>query len=101
MARDLDQTFANRSPPITALAITYGGRDVAWSNNNAYWRKMRKLLVSQMLSNSKLKASQIFRTLEVRKTVNEVYTKIGTKIDINEIAFNTEVNVVTSMLKGL
>ncbi|GJU71007.1 cytochrome P450 76C1-like protein [Tanacetum coccineum] len=61
---------------------------------------MRKLLVSQVLSNTNLKASQIFRTLEVRKTVNEVYTKIGTKIDINEIAFNTEVNVVTSMLWG-
>ncbi|PWA78286.1 cytochrome P450 [Artemisia annua] len=100
IARDLDQTFANRSPPITALAITYGGLDVAWSNNNAYWRKMRKLLVSQVLSNKKLKSSQIFRTLEVRKTVNEVYTKIGTKIDINEIAFNTQVNVVTSMLWG-
>lgn len=100
MTRDLDQTFANRSPPITALAITYGGLDVAWSNNNAYWRKMRKLLVSQVLSNTNLKASQNFRTLEVRKTVNKVYTKIGTKIDINEIAFNTEVNVVTSMLWG-
>ncbi|KAF5774907.1 putative cytochrome P450 [Helianthus annuus] len=44
VARELDQTFANRNPPITALTITYGALDVVWSNNNAHWRNMRKLL---------------------------------------------------------
>ncbi|KAM0069837.1 putative cytochrome P450 [Helianthus debilis subsp. tardiflorus] len=100
VTRDMDQTFANRCPPQTALAITYGGFDVAWSNNNAHWRHMRKLLVSQVLSHPNLKASQGFRKQEVRKTVNEVYTKIGTKVDVNKIAFDTVVNFVTSMLWG-
>ncbi|KAI7742161.1 hypothetical protein M8C21_001620, partial [Ambrosia artemisiifolia] len=62
VARELDQTFANRSPPITALTITYGALDVVWSNNNAHWRNMRKLLVSQVLSNANLDACQGFRT---------------------------------------
>ncbi|KAI7754200.1 hypothetical protein M8C21_019725, partial [Ambrosia artemisiifolia] len=100
VARDMDQTFANRCPPQTALAITYGGSDIAWSNNNSYWRNMRKLLVSQVLSNANLKDTQTFRTHEVRKTVSEVYTMIGKKVNINKIAFETEVNVVTSMLWG-
>ncbi|KAL8238775.1 hypothetical protein R6Q59_015342 [Mikania micrantha] len=100
VARDLDQTFANRSPPITAQTITYGVIDVAWSNNNAHWRNMRKLLVSQVMSNANLNACQGFRTNEVRKTVGNVYAKIGTPVDINEIAFDTELNVVTSMLWG-
>ncbi|PWA78285.1 cytochrome P450 [Artemisia annua] len=100
VARDRDHTFANRSPPIAVLEVTYGGVDVAWSNNTAHWRNMRKLLVSQVLSSTNLTAGQSFRTHEVRKTVNEVYNKIGKKVDINEIAFKTEVNVVTSMLWG-
>ncbi|KAI7754198.1 hypothetical protein M8C21_019723, partial [Ambrosia artemisiifolia] len=100
VARDMDQTFANRCPPQTALAITYGGSDIAWSNNNSYWRNMRKLLVSQVLSNANLKDTQTFRTHEVRKTVSEVYSMIGKKVNINKIAFETEVNVVTSMLWG-
>ncbi|KAJ0802838.1 hypothetical protein HanPI659440_Chr03g0133441 [Helianthus annuus] len=61
---------------------------------------MRKLLVSQVMSNACLKASQIFRTREVRKMVKEVYAKIGKKVNIKKMAFNTELNVVTSMLWG-
>ncbi|KAL8196199.1 hypothetical protein R6Q57_025199 [Mikania cordata] len=100
VARDLDNSFANRSPPITGLTITYGGASILWSNNNTYWRNLRKLLVSQVLSNANIKASQSFRTNEMKKTVNDVYKKIGEKMDINEIVFNTEVNVVTSMIWG-
>ncbi|KAI7742158.1 hypothetical protein M8C21_001617 [Ambrosia artemisiifolia] len=100
VARELDHTFANRSPPVTALTITYGALDIAWSNNNAYWRNMRKLLVSQVLSNANLDACQGFRTNEVRKTISNVYARIGTPVDINEVAFDTELNVVTSMLWG-
>ncbi|KAK9068012.1 hypothetical protein SSX86_012123 [Deinandra increscens subsp. villosa] len=100
VARDLDQTFANRSPPLTALSITYGGFDIAWSNNNTHWRNMRKLLVSQVLSNANLDACQGFRTHEVRKTVSSVYARRGIAVDINEIAFDTELNVVTNMLWG-
>ncbi|CAH1453730.1 unnamed protein product [Lactuca virosa] len=100
VARDLDQAFANRSPPVTALTITYGALDIAWSNNNTHWRTMRKLLVSQVLSNANLDSCQCFRTEEVRKTVRNVYAKIGTKVDVNEVAFDTELEVVTSMLWG-
>ncbi|KAI3828875.1 hypothetical protein L1987_02985 [Smallanthus sonchifolius] len=67
VALDLDQTLANRSPTVTELTITYGALDIAWSNNNAHWCNMRKLLVSQVLSNANLDASQGFRTSEVRK----------------------------------
>ncbi|KAL9993404.1 putative cytochrome P450 [Helianthus debilis subsp. tardiflorus] len=101
VARDQDQTFANRNTPIAASVITYGGSDITFTNSKtAHWRNMRKLLVSQVMSNACLKASQIFRTREVRKMVNEVYAKIGKKVNINKMAFNTELNVVTSMLWG-
>ncbi|KAK1430564.1 hypothetical protein QVD17_13390 [Tagetes erecta] len=52
------------------------------------------------MSNANLKASQSYRTYEVKRTMNQVFGKIGEKVDINEIAFSTEVNVVTSMLWG-
>ncbi|GKB38942.1 putative cytochrome P450 [Tanacetum coccineum] len=98
--RDLDQTFANRSPTLTALAISYGGYNIVWSNK-MYWRNLRKLLVSQFLSSTNLNECQRFRKYEVRKMVTEVYSKIGTKIGIKKTVFNTQVNVVTSMLWGL
>ncbi|KAI3828876.1 hypothetical protein L1987_02986 [Smallanthus sonchifolius] len=100
VARDLDQTFANRSPSVTALTISYNALDITFSNNNAHWRNMRKLLVSQVMSNANLDACQDFRTREVRKTVSNVYARMGTAVDVNEIAFDTELNVATNMLWG-
>ncbi|KAK1430560.1 hypothetical protein QVD17_13385 [Tagetes erecta] len=100
VSHDLDQTFANRSSHIAALTISYGRSNIAWSNNNKHWRNMRKLLVSQVMSNANLNASQTFRTHEVKRTVNQLFNNLGEKFNINEIAFNTEVNVVTSMLWG-
>ncbi|KAJ0594531.1 putative cytochrome P450 [Helianthus annuus] len=100
VARDQDQTFANRNTPIVASVITYGGSDIGFAHSKTHWRNMRKLLVSNVMSNANLKASQSFRTREVRKMVNEVYAKMGKKVNINKMAFNTELNVVTSMLWG-
>ena len=100
VVHDLDQIFANHRPTLTTLAISYGGKSIVWSDK-MYWRNLRKLLVSQFLSSTNLNECQRFRKYEVRKMVTEVYSKIGTKIGIKKIAFNTEVNVVTSMLWGL
>ncbi|KAI3691677.1 hypothetical protein L6452_31479 [Arctium lappa] len=99
VARDLDHTFSNRDAPLTALTITYGGLDVAFSSQK-HWRDMRKILVSRVLSNANLDASRSFRTNGVRKTVKDVYGRIGTEININKIAYDTEINVVTNMLWG-
>ena len=88
VVRDLDQTFANRRPTLTALAISYGGQNIVWSNK-MYWRNLRKLLGSQFLSSRNLNECQRFRKYEVRKMVTEVYSKIGTKIGIKKTVFNT------------
>ena len=86
VVHDLDQTFANRRPTLTALAISYGGQNIVWSNK-MYWRNLRKLLGSQFLSSRNLNECQRFRKYEVRKMVTEVYSKIGTKISINRVSY--------------
>ncbi|KAL4587586.1 hypothetical protein LXL04_000458 [Taraxacum kok-saghyz] len=102
VARDQDKTLANRSPPLTAVISSYGVNNISWSNNNTHWRNMRKLLVSQLMSTTNLNSSssQTLRTNEVRKMVADVYSKLGQKIDINEIGFNAAFDVLTSMLWG-
>ncbi|KAL2472452.1 Cytochrome [Abeliophyllum distichum] len=53
-----------------------------------------------MLSNSNLEASYNLRKDKVQKAIRDVYTKIGTSIDIGELAFVTELNVVMNLLWG-
>ncbi|KAL8265529.1 hypothetical protein R6Q59_023659 [Mikania micrantha] len=100
VARDQDQTFANRNLSVAASVITYGGQDIVWSNNNSHWRKLRKIFVHGALSNKNLEACSSFRSDEVRKTIKNVFGRIGTTVDINQISFLTESNVLTSMILG-
>ncbi|KAM3321997.1 ferruginol synthase-like [Capsicum chacoense] len=97
---DQDSVFANRDLPIAGLVATYGGIDIALSPYGSYWRDMRKLFVREMLSNRNLEACYSLRRHEVRKTIRNVHTKVGQPVDIAELAFLTEMNVVMSMIFG-
>ncbi|KAK9059673.1 hypothetical protein SSX86_020377 [Deinandra increscens subsp. villosa] len=100
VVRDQDETFANRNLTVGASVITYGGQDIVWAMNDPNWRKLRKIFVHEALSNKNLEACRSFRRDEVRKTVKNVFSKIGAPIGIFEISFLTETNVLTSLIWG-
>ncbi|KAI3727514.1 hypothetical protein L6452_16130 [Arctium lappa] len=98
VVRDQDRTFSNRQPSIAAATSSYGTQDIVWSDNNSHWRNLRKILVQEVLSNKSLEACQSFRKNEVKKTIKNIYGNIGMAININEISFSTEANVLTSII---
>ncbi|PWA76730.1 cytochrome P450 [Artemisia annua] len=98
VVRDQDEVFSNRDQTVAASAYSYEGRDLVISNNNPNWRNLRKIFVHEVLSNKNLEACRCFRRDEVRKTINNIFSKIGKKINISEITFLTEANVITSMV---
>ncbi|KAL2472451.1 Cytochrome [Abeliophyllum distichum] len=100
VVRDQDTILANHDAPVAGLIATYGGLDIVWSPYGPYWREMRKTFVREMLSNSNLEASYNLRKDKVQKAIRDVYSKIGTSIDIGELAFVTELNVVMNLLWG-
>ncbi|KAI3464075.1 hypothetical protein Pfo_020738 [Paulownia fortunei] len=91
--RDQDPIFANRDAPIAALVLSLGANGIAFSPHNSNWRKMRKILVREMQSNSSLEASYDLRRDEVRKAIRHVYSKIGEPVEIGELAFLTELDL--------
>ncbi|PWA97790.1 cytochrome P450 [Artemisia annua] len=96
--REHDETFANHVLTIASSVITYGGQDILFSKNNANWRHLRKILVYEVLNNKNLEACRNFRKDEVRKTIKNVFSRIGTTVNVNEISFLTTSNVVTKMV---
>ncbi|KAK9050333.1 hypothetical protein SSX86_030698 [Deinandra increscens subsp. villosa] len=100
VVRDQDEIFSDRDQTAAGLAISYGGQDIVLSKNTPNWRKLRKILVHEILSNKNLKATNSFRREEVRKTVKNVFSIIGTTIDIRKIVFTTETNVLTRIVWG-
>ncbi|KAM0018793.1 putative cytochrome P450 [Helianthus debilis subsp. tardiflorus] len=95
VVRDQDEAFSNRAQTIAASVITNGGQDIAFSDNNANWRKLRKISVHEMLSNKNIEANSYVRRDEVRNAIKNVFGRIGTKVDILEITFSTETSVLT------
>ena len=95
--RDQDNNFTLRIPTLAASIITYGGKDISFSSNSN-WHDQRKLLVGEVLCNKNLEACSPFRRYQVRKTIKNVYSKIGTAVNFSQICFSTEVNVLCSML---
>ncbi|PWA42392.1 cytochrome P450 [Artemisia annua] len=99
MFRDQDENFSNRNAGIATSIISYGVQDLVWSDNNSTWRNLRKILVQEILNNKSLQETSFFRREEVRKTIKDIFTKIGTNISIYELSFSTA-NVLTSMVWG-
>ncbi|KAJ0751110.1 putative cytochrome P450 [Helianthus annuus] len=95
VVRDQDEAFSNRAQTIAASVITNGGQDIAFSDNNANWRKLRKISVHEMLSNKNIEANSSVRRDEVRNAIKNVFGRIGTKVNIREITFSTETSVLT------
>ncbi|CAI9093815.1 OLC1v1029395C1 [Oldenlandia corymbosa var. corymbosa] len=100
VTRDQDVTFGNRDPPAAAEAITYGGFDIAWCPYGTYWRNMRKVFIREMLSGSNLDACYDLRKDEVIKAIEYVGMRVGKPVEVGNLAFLTEMNVVLSMLWG-
>ncbi|XP_023752618.1 flavonoid 3',5'-hydroxylase 1 [Lactuca sativa] len=100
ITNEQDESFANRAPHVAGLTTSYGANDIAFADNNANRRNLRKILVHEILSNVNLEASHAYRRREVRKTIKSVHDMIGMPVDINEMSFSAVVNVLTSIVWG-
>lgn len=102
VVRDKDTIFANRDVPIAAFVASYQGNDIGWSKLNPEWRAMRKLFAQEMMSSRSLQASYVLRKDEVRKAIRQVINaaKTGKAVEIGDLSFRTQLNVLMNMLWG-
>ncbi|CAI9099856.1 OLC1v1036738C1 [Oldenlandia corymbosa var. corymbosa] len=87
--RDLD--FADRIPLIVAGRLSYNFKDMALSPYGEYWRQLRFLCVSQLLSNKRV---QSFRSIREA----EIATMLG---NIRESCVSCSVICISDMLATL
>ncbi|XP_077242177.1 cytochrome P450 93A3-like [Tasmannia lanceolata] len=98
--KDQDTTFANHDAVAGVEIITYGGNDIVWSPYGAQWRMLRKVCVHDFLNNTNLAAGQAFRRTEVCRTINRLYAKSGTPINVGAYITQTIFSTMTSTLWG-
>ncbi|EOY22939.1 Cytochrome P450, family 706, subfamily A, polypeptide 6, putative [Theobroma cacao] len=98
--KDHDAIFANRDPPTVAIIGTYGACDMVWRPNGPEWRKLRRLVVSEIMSNRSLDDCYALRRREVRAMVKDIYGKVGSPVNIGDQMFLTSLDVILSVLWG-
>ncbi|PRQ38978.1 putative cytochrome P450 [Rosa chinensis] len=101
VVRDKDTIFFNRDLTVAQRILSNGGSDIIFGTDVPKWRKMRKMLVSQMLCKTNLDDCYALRKQEVVKSIRHVYNeKIGTPIDFGQFAMSTTFNTFLRMLWG-
>ncbi|KAI7751695.1 hypothetical protein M8C21_006985, partial [Ambrosia artemisiifolia] len=95
---DQDEIVANHQQTVASTIITYGGQDILFSKNNSSLRHLQKTFVFEVLNNKNLEAYDSLRRDEVRKTIKNVFSRVGTPVNISEISFLTSSNVVTKVI---
>ncbi|GFZ06966.1 cytochrome P450, family 706, subfamily A, polypeptide 7 [Actinidia rufa] len=98
--KDHDVIFANRDVTVAGREAAYGGSDIVWTPYGPEWRMLRKVCVREMLSNATLDSVYTFRRRELRRTINYIYSQVGSRVNVGEQMFLTVLNVITSMLWG-
>ncbi|KAJ0018522.1 hypothetical protein Pint_09991 [Pistacia integerrima] len=99
VVRDQDTICANRDPPVAFLFSSYGENNIAWTPYGA-WRKLRKIFVTNLMSNASLEACYPLRKQVVKKTIKDVYKKVGQPVEVGEVSLATSMNVLQNMMWG-
>ncbi|XVE64103.1 hypothetical protein DITRI_Ditri07aG0074700 [Diplodiscus trichospermus] len=98
--RDHDAIFANHDPPAGTVVGMYAGNDILFTANGPEFRKRRKLVVHDVMSNRSLDNYYEIRRREIRKLVKDIYGKVGSSIHVGEEIFQTNLSVMISTLWG-
>ncbi|XP_054808107.1 geraniol 8-hydroxylase-like isoform X2 [Prosopis cineraria] len=98
--KDHDLTFANRSVTVAGRVAFYDGSDILWTPCGSQWRMLKKVFVQWILSNTTSDYVCRLRRKEVRKTVDYLYSRVGSPVDIGQQMYLTVLNIITNMIWG-
>jgi cytochrome P450 len=78
-----DLAFADRNVNPTLKALTFDGNDVALAPYGERWRQLRKICVTELLTNSRVQSFQHIREQEVARFLQDVSTSAATGSAVN------------------
>ncbi|XP_041991646.1 cytochrome P450 71A8-like [Salvia splendens] len=79
-----DTTFANRPRFKAMMKMVYGCRNVSLSSYGEYWRRLRSIVVLQMLSNKRVQSYRAIREEEAALVVKKIGEASGnTAVDLS------------------
>ncbi|CAI0559121.1 unnamed protein product [Linum tenue] len=90
-----DLNFSARPYMPSASIIFYDGRDISFSPEGDYWRRMRKICTTELLTEKRVKSLRPIREDEVRKLVKLIAGSGGGAVNLSQLLISVA-NAMTS-----
>lgn len=82
-----DHVFASRPQLIADQYISFGCSDVTFASYGPYWRQVRKICVTELLSSKRVGSFQAVRDEEVKRLLTSVKSQCGSVTDMSKLFF--------------
>ncbi|KAF9671420.1 hypothetical protein SADUNF_Sadunf12G0045800 [Salix dunnii] len=97
-----DAIFASRPKSQASLYMSYGAKGIAFTEYGPYWRNVKKLCISHVLSSSKIEYFEPLRREEVGLFIDSIKKAAAAHeaVDISKMAGNVIQSMACRMLFG-
>ncbi|PIA58209.1 hypothetical protein AQUCO_00500265v1 [Aquilegia coerulea] len=90
-----DLNFVDRPFILVTHIITYGSKDVVMAPYGNYWRQVRKICVTELLSAKRVQSFWSVREEEISNLIGRISLVVGSEINLSEQIF-TLINDITA-----
>ncbi|XP_039814885.1 trimethyltridecatetraene synthase-like isoform X2 [Panicum virgatum] len=95
-----DLAFLDRPRMACGKHTVYNYSGMLWSHYGAYWRQLRKLWLTELLSARQLRRTELVRAEEVRAMLRDIRAGAGAAVAVKEHLLMATLNVVSRMVLG-
>lgn len=95
-----DLSFVHRPELLCPKILSYESTDIAFVPYGDYWRQMRKICTSELLSAKRVQSFSSIREDEVEKLIQSIQGSLSLPLDITKIAFSLVSTLVTRAAFG-
>ncbi|CAL5010237.1 unnamed protein product [Urochloa decumbens] len=95
-----DLSFLDRPRMACGKHTVYNYSGMLWSHYGAYWRQLRKLWLTELLSAKQLRLTEHVRSDEVRAMLRDLRSAGGEVVVLKEHLLMVTLNVVSRMVLG-
>ncbi|CAL5092912.1 unnamed protein product [Urochloa decumbens] len=95
-----DLAFVGRPPTAFGEIIEYGYKGILQTPYGPYWRMVRRLCVTELLSPSRIDAFERARTQETRAMARHLFESAGAAVDLKELLLGVTMRNVLRMAVG-
>lgn len=95
-----DHVFANRPQLISAQYLSFGCSDITFSSYGPYWRQVRKICVTELLSSKRVYSFELVRNEEVNRMLRTVFARSNSDLDLSELFFKLANDILCRVAFG-